>query len=143
VGATPRRRRRTCDGNLWIYAVTLLYGGQRVPRFIVTTYGRGGGVGRGLGGGLDLGVGVGLGVGVAVGVTVAVGVAVALAVAVGVALVAAVAVAVGVDVGVGVPAGPVVQELSVPGLLQKNSVKQVSSLCTPAVALLAPPLTAP
>ena len=26
----PRRRRRACDGNLWIYAATLLYGGQRV-----------------------------------------------------------------------------------------------------------------
>ena len=25
--ATPRRRRRACDGNLWIYAATLLYGG--------------------------------------------------------------------------------------------------------------------
>ena len=68
VGATPRRRRRACDGNLWIYAATLLYGGQRVPPVIVTSYGRGRGVGRGLGGGLDLGVGVGLGVELGVGV---------------------------------------------------------------------------
>jgi len=86
VGATPRRRRRTCDGNLWIYAATLLYGGQRFHQFIVTRYGRGRGVGRGLGGGLDLGVGEGLGVtvGVAVGVAVAVGIGVAVGVTVGV-----------------------------------------------------------
>ena len=39
-----------------------LYGDNAFHQFIVTAYGRGGGVGRGLGGGLDLGVGVGLGV---------------------------------------------------------------------------------
>ena len=67
MGATPRRRRRACDSNLWIYAATLLYGGQRVPpRALAPGYGRGSGVGRGLGGGLDLGVGVGRGVAVGV-----------------------------------------------------------------------------
>ena len=70
-------------------------------QFIVTRYGRGGGVGRGLGAWLGLGVMLGRGVDVGVGVEVAV----AVAVAVGVGLGGSVAVAVAVGVGVGVPVG--------------------------------------
>jgi len=74
----------------------------------------------------ELAVGDGDGGGVSVGVAVAVGVEVAVAVAVG--------------VGLGVPAGPRVQPpvAGPPEPLQKYSAKQLSLLCTPAVALELP-----
>ena len=90
--------------------------------------------------------------GVGVGVTVAVGVVVAVAVGVGVCVVVGVgvglggrvavgvAVAVAVGVGLGVPVGPKAHPPvgGPPEPLQRYSAKQLSLLCTPAVALALP-----